>query len=352
MRNFFAVCLLLVTPCLLAQPVVPQALHVGVVGSPPFVTTDFKTYDGISVELWQNIAQRAHLTYSFIYFTTAEQALDAVQLNKIDVLIGPIPITAALSTVVTFTQPFYGASLGIITHREHSAAWDRLKPILQKVSLVLFFLIPACIGIIGILIWLLERKKNASEFTPTPAAGIGSGMWFALVTMTGVGYGDKAPITLAGRLLTALWMLVSIAVVSSISGGVAGFLTVSSITSASHESAEFIRNKPVGVILGTSDDVTVNSFGGRPVPFHSLENAIEQLEHEQIDAVVFNRAELRYYVKNHPKTSVVVIDFSVATQNYGFALPINKQDLAKQINVQLLALKESGFLDALIKKWT
>ena len=44
---------------------------------------------------------------------------------------------------------------------------------------------------------------------------IGSGLWWAVQTVTTVGYGDHVPVTLAGRLVASLVMLVGI-----------GFLTV------------------------------------------------------------------------------------------------------------------------------
>ena len=44
---------------------------------------------------------------------------------------------------------------------------------------------------------------------------VGSGLWWAVQTITTVGYGDNVPMTLAGRLVAALVMLVGI-----------GFLTV------------------------------------------------------------------------------------------------------------------------------
>jgi voltage-gated potassium channel len=52
---------------------------------------------------------------------------------------------------------------------------------------------------------------------------IGSGLWWAVQTVTTVGYGDVTPVTVAGRLVAALVMLVGI-----------GFLTVitASITSS------------------------------------------------------------------------------------------------------------------------
>ena len=60
--------------------------------------------------------------------------------------------------------------------------------------------------VVGGLIWLAERKANPDEF-PGGVAGLGNGMWFAIVTMTTVGYGDRSPKTTVGRLLSAVWML-------------------------------------------------------------------------------------------------------------------------------------------------
>ena len=65
----------------------------------------------------------------------------------------------------------------------------------------------------GLLVTVLD-----SETFPS----IGSGLWWAVQTVTTVGYGDEIPMSLAGRLVAALVMLLGI-----------GFLTVitASITS-------------------------------------------------------------------------------------------------------------------------
>lgn len=56
---------------------------------------------------------------------------------------------------------------------------------------ILFVLILAVVGL-GILMAQLER------------IGIGDGLWFAITTVTGVGYGDVVPITTAGRIVAVL----------------------------------------------------------------------------------------------------------------------------------------------------
>jgi voltage-gated potassium channel Kch len=58
----------------------------------------------------------------------------------------------------------------------------------------------------GLLMTVADRHNFPS---------IGSGLWWAVQTVTTVGYGDEVPATVAGRLVAALVMLVGI-----------GFLTV------------------------------------------------------------------------------------------------------------------------------
>ena len=66
----------------------------------------------------------------------------------------------------------------------------------------------------GVLMTLIDRKGFPS---------IGSGLWWAVQTVTTVGYGDAVPETTAGQILAAIVMLLGI-----------GFVTViiASITSA------------------------------------------------------------------------------------------------------------------------
>jgi polar amino acid transport system substrate-binding protein len=63
---------------------------------------------------------------------------------------------------------------------------------------------------IGTVIWLLERRRNPHHFRPKPLPGITDGIWWSAVTMATVGYGDKTPMTWAGRLVSLVWMFGSI----------------------------------------------------------------------------------------------------------------------------------------------
>ena len=51
-------------------------------------------------------------------------------------------------------------------------------------------------------------------------------MWFALVTLTTAGYGDKAPITRTGQSITGAWMVIFLIAVSSLTASLASASTI------------------------------------------------------------------------------------------------------------------------------
>jgi voltage-gated potassium channel len=63
----------------------------------------------------------------------------------------------------------------------------------------------------GMLIWLLDR----AEF-PT----VGSGLWWALQTITTVGYGDHVPTTAEGQVLGGVIMVLGIGVLTVVTATV------------------------------------------------------------------------------------------------------------------------------------
>ena len=75
--------------------------------------------------------------------------------------------------------------------------------------------------IIAHLVWLAERKHNATEFPTRYFDGIDDAFWWAIVTLTTVGYGDKVTKTAAGRLLGLLWMVIGLVLSSILVGAMA-----------------------------------------------------------------------------------------------------------------------------------
>ncbi len=83
--------------------------------------------------------------------------------------------------------------------------------LLSSVLLMIF-------GAIAIL--YVERVPEANIKTPSDA------LWWAFVTITTVGYGDRFPITTAGRLIAAILMVAGVGLFGTFTGYVANFFVV------------------------------------------------------------------------------------------------------------------------------
>jgi len=106
-----------------------------------------------------------------------------------------------------------------VTPRRRKETWRRLWTALAAEDiprLVAYFL-----GIMlaaGPLIYLIERRANPHF------RSVEDGLWWSLVTLTTIGYGDVYPITRGGRLLASAVVLVGIGLVGLVTGKIASAL--------------------------------------------------------------------------------------------------------------------------------
>lgn len=91
----------------------------------------------------------------------------------------------------------------------------RASELKLSVVLILFLLIIA-----SSIMYFAEHLAQPTVFTSIPAT-----FWWAIVTLTSVGYGDMVPITVVGKLMTGVIMLAGVAIFALPAGIIsAGFL--------------------------------------------------------------------------------------------------------------------------------
>ena len=91
--------------------------------------------------------------------------------------------------------------------KESNSLMIALKASQAKITVFIFFILMMVI-VIGSIMYLIEGGPN-SDFTSIPRS-----IYWAIVTLTTVGYGDIAPVTASGQFLAAIVMLMGYAVIA------------------------------------------------------------------------------------------------------------------------------------------
>lgn len=334
------------------SPVQAQSLRVGAAGSAPFVMEDDTELKGISIDVWKQIANTKNLQYQLIPQQSIRQTINAVASGELDLAIGPISITSERLERVAFTQPYFQAEIGLLIPRQRPTLWNRFKPLFAIALVSWGSVLIVGLFLVGNLLWLLERNTNTEHFPKQYLRGVGNGMWFAIVTLTTVGYGDKIPITFAGRTIAGLWMLFTMITASSFTAGLTTALTLSlsnQETERFHR-PEDLRDASIAVVSGTTGEEWANRYGAQLNQTDKLKDAIELLQSGQVEGVVFDTPALKYYLHRYPDVPLRVADFALATENYGFVVPL-KSPLLQKLNVGLLKMQENGKLKKINDSW-
>ena len=320
-------------------------LRVGVSGSPPFVMPRGEVTQGISIQIWEEVASRLNQPFELVHQPNTEANLRALERGDLDLSIGPISITPdrLANPRIDFTQPYFHGKEGLMLPVKAPGLWERFKPFFGWAALSSLGGLMILLFLVGNLIWLAERRRNVEHFPRHYLHGVGNGMWFALVTLTTVGYGDRSPTTKTGRMIAGVWMLMSLLALSSITAGLASAFTVSlsKLEPDAVRERSDLRGKTVSVVSGTTSKTWAKIYGARPKEASSLDQAIDLLAKGEVDAVLFDEAPLRYYLQQTPEAPFKMASFSLANQTYGFVVPMNS-DLRTPIDVILLQMQRSG----------
>ena len=326
---------------LLAEVTVPDLgarskLIVGTKDSPPFsFRGNDGSWEGISVELWQKIAQDLDLEYELKEMTLGG-LLDGVADNSLDLSVAALTVTAEREKRMDFSHPFFSTGLGIAISKDAGGGWDDvIRGLFSRGFLHLLLSLATLLLICGLLIWIFERRGNSEQFDDRPVKGIGSGFWWAAVTMTTVGYGDKAPKTFAGRLVGLVWMFAGIIMISSFTAAMTSSLTLSTLGSVI-SGPESLYNVKVATVSNSTSEKYLNRQGVSFQTVANVEEGLQYLAAGRVNAVVYDAPILQYLVHQKYSDSLTVLPGTFERQDYAIALSQGGK-LREKINRVLLA---------------
>lgn len=333
---------LLATPAWAQPPTGPQTLpldnaelRVGIKQAPPFVIKgEDGQWSGLAVELWRRTAARTQTPYVLVEQPSPGAIIEAVSAGRIDVGVGALSVTPERERSIDFTLPYFNAGLGIATARADRGVLTTLKRLLSWQFLSAVAVLVLVLLAVGVLIWALERRRNAEQFGGRASQGIGNGFWWSAVTMTTVGYGDKAPVTPAGRLVALVWMFVSVITVSGFTAAIASSFTVDQLSSRIQGPAD-LPTVRVGALAEAAAVAYLPELGVRPRRFATLEAAVQALGDGDIDAVVHDAPILRATLAEGGHHNLVVLDPLLRPEDYAFVVA-QGSPLREQLNPALL----------------
>ena len=329
----------------LVTPAFAQPLRVGVKEAPPFVIEESEPYTGISIDLWQELAERLDLEYT-LETRDLEGLLRGVEDGSLDVAIAAITINAPREARFDFSHPYYRTGLGILTRPEgQSGILTMVRRLLSPETLFLIGSLCTLLLVAGLAVWLFERESNAEQFDSRALKGLGEGFWWSAVTMTTVGYGDKAPRTLGGRIVALVWMFASFIILSSFVANLTSRVTLEGLESSIEGPGDLFDAR-----VATLASSTTENYLRRERIAHRTYASIEAMLRGEVDAVVHDAPLLRYLAASRFQGRVRLVRAEFEPQSYGVALS-ESSPLREPVNRELLEILRSSTWDTILERY-
>lgn len=320
----------------------PATLVVATRQVPPFaMLSPAGQWEGISIDLLREVKvelerQSGHSIELEYRSMTLTDMLDAVEANEVDIAVAALTVNFEREKRMDFTHPYYTSGLGIaVSTSQRVSGWSSLMDALfSRTFLRILVGLLLALSASAVAIYLFERKRNRQDFGNGWISGIASGMWWAAVTLTTVGYGDKVPRTLGGRLIGLVWMFAGLFIISGFTAAVTATLTVTQLRARIEGPADLARYRVATVDGATSADY-LRSRHIRSAKHPDVQTAMASLVAGKCDAVVYDAPMLKHEIFQHYSGQAYVLPAVFEKQSYAFALSTDS-DLRELINQVVL----------------
>jgi len=320
-----------------------DTLRVGTYPYAPCVFVNDGVPTGFSIEIFEEIAKDIGWEYKYVLFDNVDEVITAQKEGTIDVSAASVTITSEREGYIDFSYPYYNSGLSIIGRdKAEFSIFYKIGLYFQRAwrgLLALFIFIIVC----GIIMWFLER--GFPNFNDSFWKGTGDGAWWTEVTMTTVGYGDKFPQTVKGKIFASFVMWFGIAVVSPY---VIAEMNQTLAIIRESSSVDYLKGKKIGVVANTTAHIEARDLKARVVTGKNIKEVFQMLETKKVDVVMTDLPMLKYYSKNNP--DYVLSSTVLKKQDYGITFEY-LSPLRDVFNRELLRMKEEGRYRKIHDKW-
>jgi ABC-type amino acid transport substrate-binding protein len=311
-----------------------RQLVVGLKEAPPFVIRESDgSWEGISVDLWREVARDLQLKFRFAEEPTVQGLLDKTSAGQYDVAVAAVTVTAERAKTVDFAQPFFSTGLGIAVANDLVLSWAPVVRAVTSFGFVQAVLALVSLALItGFAVWVFERRTNA-DFAGGPR-GLTSSVWWSTLAMTQHSHGHAGPKTLPGRIIAIIWMVTSIIALAVFTASVTSVLTTKQLQRAVNSPRD-LPSVRVGTVSGTAAEQTLSRMNVAYVGYSNPLDGLNELREGKLEAFVYDKPLLAWYIRRHHPLSIKLLEMTFEPQTYAFALP-NNSPLQKAISISVL----------------
>ncbi len=297
-------------------------LRVAVYDAPPYghLETD-GSISGVSVELWRRTAEMLGREYRLIPVGEMKAVIDGVARNDCDAAIGAITITPERLAKVDFSYRAHRSGVAVAVRKDSGplAAFAAYAAVVAELGPLIAITLGLLVAM-GVAMWIAERPMRSTRHD-SAVASLRDGVYWAVVTMTTVGYGDKTPKTNSGRAIAILWMLTSVALVSILSTAIVSRMTVERLSSARRLTEADLVGRRLAAVANSSGAEFLDAHRLAYAPYANLAAALTALERGQADAVVNSVGALQYAVMDRFSRTIEQPKGVLAPAYMAIALP-------------------------------
>lgn len=139
----------------------------------------------------------------------------------------------------------------------------------------------------GMILWILERHRN-EDFPHNFMQGAGAGLYWSLVSMTTVGYGDITPRSIPGRFIGCFWLFVGVMI------GCVMTATMTGVVTGVDDFSVF--DKTVSVLEQSFEQkIAAKDYRARVVTAKSYEDVLDLVRRGEVFAAMMNADVAAWY---------------------------------------------------------
>lgn len=326
-------------------------LIVGVLHDPPYLIKEKNgQWSGINFDIWKAITQDMKVDYEFREMTF-EAILEALEKKQIDVSIDSFFVLAERERRIDYSTFLGYAKLGVSTLPENIQHpwWAAVAIVFSWGTLKILGFLFLCLCVLGLILWLIERKKNPDNFGGDKIKGIGSGIyWVGSTLASGVCFGVALK-SFTARVFGLIWMFLCAIALSAM---------IASLTNAISEKRakvdlvtdEQLQHMYLGGVKDSAETIALTKLGGKYKLYNEEEEALNGVLKGEIDGFLYDAITLHYYKDNNYKDKITVYQTNFKKFFFAFGLPKNSP-LLKKINIALLSLMERPDWGFLLKRY-